>query len=73
MSVVKSNDKWRQDTPRMQLVSLVMSVQGDISNMANIELSEKQIEKITTRSYAMLEEAQLILKQMPEGEWSAGK
>jgi hypothetical protein len=73
MSVYRSN-AWKQDTPRMQMVSLLQSVWGNISNIKDMFEDHgvfqwhKLPEPIRT-AMTHLEEAQTILKQMPEGAW----
>ena len=66
MSVSKK-DTFKQDTPRMQLVALVQAAEGHLSNIeSGIGMSPQVSARKAT---GFLEEAQEILRQMPEGEW----
>lgn len=55
----------KQDTPRMQLCALVQAAQGDLLNILGGITNPRQF----PRTQIFLQEAQEILRKMPEGEW----
>lgn len=69
MSVVKKPHQ-KQDTPRMQLVALLQSVWGNVHNVAYRHCTTPEAQEAALeRALQHLEEAQDILRGMPEGEW----
>jgi hypothetical protein len=66
---MERDPKWRQDTPRAQLVVMVMAAQGDLMNIAAGRISEERLRIVAQRALAHLKDAQTVLKEMPEGEW----
>jgi len=68
---VKREPKMRQDTPRMQLITLVQSAWGNIHNQIPDGAMPVVPVDLEALKYAIseLEKAQEILRQMPEGEW----
>lgn len=61
--------EWGQNTPREQLVVLIMAARGDLSNITDGVIPEIFIIDIVRRTEAFLSDAQKILRDMPEGEW----
>jgi len=64
---VPKRKHWRQDTPRMQLVALTQAAQGFLLTMEHIEPSK--LPERAAQALQFLDEAQEILRRMPEGEW----
>lgn len=57
---------WRQKTPRAELVALVGAASGHIDNV--IDGTTHPVKGVT-QAYNLLQQAQYILKEMPEGQW----
>ena len=68
---MKRELQWKQDTPRMQIATLLQSAQGDVGNVASLPLSQLRRAVVLQRALAVLAAAQDILRDMPEGEWDA--
>lgn len=68
---VKRKAHQKQDTPRMQLAALLQSAWGNIHNqLPKVASVPRYVDfEATKLALASLEEAQKILKEMPEGEW----
>jgi hypothetical protein len=60
---------WKQDTPRMQLVTLLQSAQGDVGNALSLPMSQVNKQNALQRAISALAEAQDIIRGMPEGDW----
>lgn len=59
------NPNWKQPTPRMQLVAILMGIEGHASN---IEIASRNPQS-AIRIQELCEQAQGILERMPEGDW----
>lgn len=64
---VKRQPNWRQPNPRDQLVAMIGSIQGNVSNMEDgIGKPEEQFARIRRD----IRDCMAILQEMPEGEFS---
>lgn len=66
---MKRHPKWRQETPRQQIVALVQAAQGDISNVVDGGVGASRVNYVLNRAVAFLEDVQKIVSDMPEGKW----
>lgn len=61
----KKNPRWKQNTPRMQLVAIMSAIKGNMSEIRGNVLERTKLSNL----YNLLNEVDTLIPFLPEGVW----